>query len=84
MFEITKNKINLVIDDKVLGYILYDEKTEKLYGNYVYVNPEERGKGYANLLIERFVELSKEKNKKIVPICPVIKKIIEYKYEEVL
>jgi len=84
MYEITDNKINLVIDDKIIGYILYDEKVDYIVGSYIYVNPEERGKGYSSSLIKRFVEFSKNKDKKIVPICPVIKRVLESNFKEIL
>ncbi|QVK18970.1 GNAT family N-acetyltransferase [Mycoplasmatota bacterium] len=84
MFEITENDINLIVDDSKVGYILYEEKEDCLVGTYIYVIPEEREKGYSSLLIERFVELSKERNKLIVPTCPVIKGYIEAKYSEIL
>jgi len=61
-----------------------DEKSDYLVGSHIYLEPDERGKGYSQLLIERFVEFSKEKNLKILPTCPVIKRAIESNYREVL
>jgi len=82
MFEVTDNYINLVIDGKKIGYILYDEHDDKLLGNYIFVDEQERGKGYALELVSYFTELSKSKGKKIKPICPVIKRILETRYPE--
>lgn len=84
MFEITDNKLNLLVDGNIVGYILYDEKDDYIIGSYIYVTPEMRGRGYALKLIDRFVEFSKDKNKKILPVCPVIKRVIENQYKDVL
>ncbi len=84
MFEITKNHINYIIDDVKVGYILFDEKDNYIVGSYIYVNPEYRGKGFSVKLVDCFVEFSKEKNKLILPTCPVIKRILENKYKEVV
>ncbi len=84
MFEITSNNLNFILDDVKIGYILFDEKDDYIVGSYIYLNPDMRGKGYSTLLIERFVELSKEKNKKIFPTCPVIKRTLEENYPDYL
>lgn len=83
VFEITKNNINLIVDDAKVGYILYDEKENYLVGSHIYIIPEEREKGYSCLLIERFADLSKGKSKKIIPTCPVIKRYLESNYQNI-
>ncbi len=82
MFEYTKNNLNLIIDEVKVGYILYDEKDNFFAATHIYLNKEERGKGYSSLLIEEFVEFAKKKNKKIYPTCPVIKRYLESTYPE--
>lgn len=84
MFEFTKNNLNLIIDEVKVGYILYDEKEDFIAGTHIYLNPDERGKGYSSLLIEEFVKFSKENNKKIYPTCPVIKHYLESTYPELI
>ena len=84
MIEVSKNKLNLIVDDINIGYILFAEKEDYIVGNHIYINPDKRGLGFTAPLIKRFVEMSKEKNKKIEPVCPVIKRILENKYREVL
>lgn len=84
MFEVTSNNINLIVEDERVGYILYDEADDFLVGSHIYVNPEERGNGYAGKLIEYLVQFAKEKNRKIMPTCPVIKRTLETNYPEIL
>ncbi|HEY8364924.1 MAG TPA: GNAT family N-acetyltransferase [Haloplasmataceae bacterium] len=84
MFEVMDNRINLIIDNEIVGYIIYDEEKDCIVGSYIYVNPEKRGKGLSSKLIQKFVELSKEKKKKILPTCPVIKQVLESLYKDVL
>ncbi|MDF2699500.1 MAG: GCN5-related N-acetyl-transferase [Haloplasmataceae bacterium] len=74
MIEITNNRLNLILNDKVIGYIIYDETTDFIVGTYIFVNPEERGKGYTKVLMDGFVKFVTEKNKKVQAVCPVIKR----------
>ena len=51
------------------------------------VSDELRGQNIGKQLLQRLVELAKEKNKKIVPLCPFAKKEMtknKEKYEEIL
>ncbi|NLG82241.1 MAG: N-acetyltransferase [Bacilli bacterium] len=82
MFEVTDKYIYLVVNDKRIGYILYDEQEDKIIGSYIFVDETERGKGYAQKLVEYFTEFSKTKDKKIKPVCPVIKRLLEASYPE--
>ncbi|PTQ84495.1 hypothetical protein C8U37_10862 [Trichococcus patagoniensis] len=42
-----------------------------------FVNDDYRGQGIAAQLVERVVELAREENKKIIPICPFAKGMLE-------
>ena len=51
------------------------------------VSDELRGQNIGKQLLQRLVELAKEKNKKIVPLCPFAKKEMtknKEEYEEIL
>ena len=51
------------------------------------VSDELRGQNSGKQLLQRLVELAKEKNKKIVPLCPFAKKEMtknKEEYEEIL
>lgn len=84
MFEIKSNTIDFIVDSNRVGYILYDELNDYIVGSYIYVNPEERGKGYADKLIDYFIQFAIGKEKKIMPTCPVIKRNLESNYPEIL
>ena len=42
-----------------------------------YVNDDYRGQGIAAQLVDRVVEMAREENKKIIPICPFAKGMLE-------
>lgn len=42
-----------------------------------FVNDDYRGQGIAGQLVDRVVEMAREENKKIIPICPFAKAVLE-------
>jgi len=84
MYEVTNNTINYMINDNRVAYILFDEGNDYIVGSHIFVDPEQRGKGYAGNLIEYFVQFAVDKDKKIMPTCPVIKRSLESNYPEIL
>ena len=42
-----------------------------------YVNDDYRGQGIAAQLVDRVVEMAREENKKIIPLCPYAKGMLE-------
>ena len=42
-----------------------------------FVNDDYRGQGIAAQLVDRVVEMAREENKKIVPLCPFAKGMLE-------
>ena len=83
MFEITENKI-ILKEDETIGYIIYNTKDDYIVGSYIYVDPKFRGQGYSDQLMEKFVEFARSQNQKIFPVCPVIKRVLETKYSDML
>lgn len=84
MFEVKENKLYLKVEDKNVGYIIFDEQPNHFVGTYVFVNPEERGKKYAYKLVEEFVNMVNKKDKKIHPICHVIKRTLETHFNDMI
>jgi uncharacterized protein len=51
--------------------------TDKIIIEHTEVNPDYKGKGFGKLLIEKVIELAKEKKMTIIPLCPFAKKYLE-------
>lgn len=85
MKETVKLKTN---NQNGLFYIEVDEKTEakmtfifagtdKIIIDHTEVNPENNGKGYGKMMVEKAVEFAREKNIKIIPLCPFAKSVFD-------
>ncbi len=85
MKEAVKLKTN---DQNGLFYIEVDEKTEakmtfifagtdKIIIDHTEVNPGNNGKGYGKMMVEKAVEFAREKNIKIIPLCPFAKSVFD-------
>lgn len=84
VFELTESR--LIIKDGVeeAGYIFFDEHDTHYVVTYIFVKPEYRGQGLAHKLVDRFVQLAQETNRKIVPICSVTGRILQRHYPTML
>ena len=85
MKEAVKLKTN---DQNGLFYIEVDEKieakmtfifagTDKIIIDHTEVNPGNNGKGYGKMMVEKAVEFAREKNIKIIPLCPFAKSVFD-------
>lgn len=66
---IKDDKIELVQEDKVVGKIEFVKDGNELTITHTIVNPLFRGQGIAKILMEKVIELAKEKGYKIIPVC---------------
>lgn len=62
-------KFYLKCDKLILGYIEFLEEDNVIFINKVFVYEFFRGQGIANNLMEQIVNVAKNRNKKIKPIC---------------
>lgn len=69
-------------------YIEVDGKTEakmtfvfagedKIIIDHTEVNPENNGKGFGKKMVEKAVLFAREKNLKIIPLCPFAKSVFD-------
>lgn len=69
-------------------YVSVDEKQEgkmtfvfagndKIIIDHTEVNPGNNGKGYGKKMVAKAVEYAREKNIKIIPLCPFAKKVFD-------
>lgn len=50
---------------------------EKIIIDHTEVNPGNNGKGYGKKMVAKAVEYAREKNIKIIPLCPFAKKVFD-------
>ena len=50
---------------------------DKIIIDHTEVNPENNGKGFGKKMIAKAVEYAREKNIKIIPLCPFAKKVFD-------
>jgi len=69
-------------------YVSVDEKQEgkmtfvfagndKIIIDHTELNPGNNGKGYGKKMVAKAVEYAREKNIKIIPLCPFAKKVFD-------
>lgn len=63
------DKFYLKCNKLILGYAEFLEKDNIIFINKVFVYESFRGQGIANNLMEHIVNVAKNENKKIKPIC---------------
>lgn len=50
---------------------------DKIIIDHTEVNPEYNGKGFGKKMVAKAVEFAREKNIKIIPLCPFAKKVFD-------
>ena len=60
--------------------------TDKIIIDHTEVNEGNNGKGYGKMMVAKAVEFAREKNIKIIPLCPFAKKVFDKtpEYNDVL
>ena len=65
-------------NDNLICEILYSiEDSGMISIDSTFVNDDYRGQGIAAQLVDRVVEMARAENKKIIPICPFAKGMLE-------
>lgn len=67
-------KINNSIEAK-MTFVFADPR--KIIIDHTEVNPEHNGKGFGKKMVEKAVLFAREKNLKILPLCPFTKKVLD-------
>ena len=74
---LTDNKrgaFELHLDDQIVAKMTFVYAgITKFIIDHTEVNPEHNGKGYGKLLIQKAIAFAKEKDFKIIPLCPFAK-----------
>ncbi|MFD1850625.1 GNAT family N-acetyltransferase [Oceanobacillus bengalensis] len=81
MATINKGENKFYIGDNIkepLAEITFVESGEnRVVVDHTYVSDELRGQGIAGQLVEKVVTYARDKGKKIVPLCPYVKRKID-------
>lgn len=76
MIKISDNKIDYLLDGRVVGNILFTKDNNLIKLTSTIVNPEERGKGIASKMLEEVFNYFKKNNYKVVIECSYVNKWI--------
>lgn len=84
----TKGKVFIASDDRQLAMMEYHRGAEnKIIIDHTEVDPSLKGQGVGKKLVDKMVEIAREEQVKIIPVCPFAKATMEkYRsdYEDVL
>ncbi len=73
-----KGYFSIVIDGKTEAKITFVFAGEtKIIIDHTEVNSGNSGKGFGKILVERAVTFAREKNIKIIPLCPFAKSVFD-------
>ena len=75
MVEIKKGNNRFYIgetEDTAIAEIFYKPQDDDLVADHTYVSDELRGQNIAKQLLNKLVEMAREENKKIVPVCSYV------------
>lgn len=78
-FEYLTNSIRVLDENNVeMGHISWTIRKDGVYeANHTYVNPQFRGMGIANILLDKLVEKARSENFKIKAVCSFVVKMFE-------
>ncbi|MEZ0290069.1 MAG: GNAT family N-acetyltransferase [Sulfolobales archaeon] len=65
----TSEVIYVKFSDGSKAYLIYKIDGDKMILESTYTPPQHRGKGVAKKLVDKAIEIAREKNLKIVPVC---------------
>jgi predicted GNAT family acetyltransferase len=74
----TKGYFYVSVDGKQEGKMTFVfAGNDKIIIDHTEVNPGNNGKGYGKKMVAKAVEYAREKNIKIIPLCPFAKKVFD-------
>ena len=79
-----QNKFIAQKDGKVLGEITFEQRGGTIDFNHTFVDPEARGLGVGQLLVEAGAKYAQEHGQKVAASCWYAKKIFDKNHAELL
>jgi predicted GNAT family acetyltransferase len=74
----SKGYFYVSVDGKQKGKMTFVfASNDKIIIDHTEVNPGNNGKGYGKKMVAKAVEFAREKNIKIIPLCPFAKKVFD-------
>ena len=74
----TKGQFYVSVDGKQEGKMTFVfAGNDKIIIDHTEVSPGNNGKGYGKKMVAKAVEYAREKNIKIIPLCPFAKKVFD-------
>ena len=73
-----RGELNLFVNGEYAGEMTFIFKEKKVISvNHTGVDKDLKGKGYGKYLMEEMVKFAREKDLKIIPVCPYVVKMID-------
>jgi uncharacterized protein len=72
------SRYELRLDGELVGVADYVRRNDRIVFTHTEVDPERRGKGWAQLLVERALRDAERENLEVVPACPFVSWYIEH------
>lgn len=77
LIKVSDKKIVVESDGQEAAHLDISSDDNAIYLDYAFVNPTFRGSGVGNFLVKESIQLLKQENKKLVPICGYVKALAE-------
>ncbi|MDR3215771.1 MAG: N-acetyltransferase [Bacilli bacterium] len=72
------NSFQMTNENELIGEVTWTSETDDfLIIDHTYVDEHYNGQGYARQLVDHVVAYAKDKNIKIIPLCPYAKSLFE-------
>ena len=76
-FELESNTLNAIEEENIVGYIDFELENNILNVTHTFVDPSQRGKGLAKLMMNEIYNYSKKNNYQIKASCSYAIKYLE-------
>ena len=76
MIKISDNKIDYLLDERVVGNVFFTKDNNLIRLTSTIVRPEERGKGTASKMLEEVFNYFRKNNYKVIIECSYVNKWI--------
>jgi len=72
-----RHRFELLVDGEVAGKALYQSRPGAIVVTHSEVDPRFRGQGLANVLAQQSLDQIRERDLKVVPLCPFFAHYVE-------
>jgi predicted GNAT family acetyltransferase len=70
-------RYTIAVEGKTVGFADFVDRGSQRVFPHIVVDPEFGGRGLATILVEQALDATRADGKRIVPVCPMVAKVIE-------